>query len=63
MEQVITFQNTLREDLDGEINKWLKKTGAKIVHIRRDYFERSGPWQPHQHRHGILTTVVFREEE
>lgn len=65
MEQVKTFRHDLshREDLDQEINAWLKEAGVKISRIHRDVYERKNAIGIRQPSFGVLTTVVYRERE
>lgn len=65
MEQVKTFLSELshKEDLDAEVNAWLKEAGVQITSIRRDVYRRKNHIGLHQRSFGVLTTVVFREKE
>jgi len=65
MEQVKTFRHDLshKEDLDEEINTWLKEAGVRISSIRRDVYYRKNHIGIQQASFGVLTTVVYNEEK
>lgn len=65
MEQVKTFRHDFshKEDLDEEINAWLREAGVRITSIHRDVYQRKNHIGIQQASFGVLTTVVYREEK
>jgi len=64
MEQVKTFRNDLShmEDLDRDINAWIEEAGVRISSIHHHVYDRKNHIGIHSPL-GVLTTVVYEQEE